>query len=373
MFVRRLESWDAAEAIRDDWNRLADGIPFRTWQWLGTWWQHYGAGRNWFVLAVCDTDGKLKGIAPWCIEHVPAFGRVLQWLGTGEVCSDHLSILCHAEDRTAVAAAIAQWLMDDSRPGDSSSEWDMISFDCLSTADPCLHTLLAELENRGCSIHRQPDLNTWYLPLPATWDEYRSSLSKSNRRHVRQVQERLIDSGRVSIHVAQSAEEFARAWPIFVDLHQRRQQSLGHAGCFARAPFANFLRQAAEHFFQLGNLELMWIEDGHEPMAAQLGLIGNKVKFAYQAGINPEMLADSPGWLIHTQSIKRGIENGNRGFDFLRGDESHKHRMGGQPQPTISVRVVPPRIGPIMLHKVWVTGNRVKNWIKAGLEKTGIR
>jgi hypothetical protein len=320
---------------------------------------------------VYDDAGQLKGIAPWYIEHAPAFGRVLQWLGAGAVCSEHLSILCAPEDHQAVATALAQWLMDDS--ADRSSEWDMMNFDCLSHGDPCMSLLLAELERHGCSVHRQPDLNTWYLPLPATWNEYRNSLSKSNRRHVKKVEEQLNHSGQLRLCTAETDEEFSRGWPLFVALHQRRQESLGHAGCFASSPFANFLRQAADSLFKLGKVELMWIEARSAPMAAQLGLIGGNVKYAYQAGINPDMLADSPGWMIHTQSIKRGIEGGNTGFDFLRGNESHKHRMGGQPQPTSSVRVIPPRLGPRMLHKVWVTGNTVKNWIKAGLEKSGMR
>ena len=55
------------------WNDLADGVPFRSWEWLETWWRHYGCledGRpkrdhQLFVLTVWDDDNRLIAIAPW--------------------------------------------------------------------------------------------------------------------------------------------------------------------------------------------------------------------------------------------------------------------------------------------------------------------
>jgi CelD/BcsL family acetyltransferase involved in cellulose biosynthesis len=108
-------------------------------------------------------------------------------------------------------------------------------------------------------------------------------------------------------------------------------------------------------------------------MAVQLAFLDGGVTHAYQVGINPDLLADSPGWIVHTQSIKRAIALGQTNFDFLRGDEPHKQRMGAQPRAMMTARVVSPRFGPTMVHKAWVTGTTVKNWIKAGLEKTGMR
>lgn len=372
MIVQRLTSWNEASTLKDPWNTLAQSIPFRRWEWLGTWWQHYGRGREWFVLAVYDEWGRLAGVAPWFVEHVPAFGRVVQFLGAGETCSDHLSVLCARQDSTAVTNALAEWLMNQSCSA-SGEDWNMINLDGVLSDDPVVCELLKQLEQLGCMVHRQNGFHSWRVPLPGTWDEYRSQLSKPNRRHVRVLQERLVDTGTVNIQAVESPDEFSRVWPLFVDLHQRRRQGLGQSGCFASPAFAGFARQVAEEFLRLGKLELLWIERAGEPMAAQLALIDGGVTYAYQVGVNPEMLADSPGWLVHTQSIKRAIAKGHMAFDFLRGDEPHKQRMGGEPQSMLKVRVVPPQLGATVLHKAWVTGTTVKNWIKAGLERTGMR
>ena len=66
------------------------------------------------VLAVydiveCETSGaegtrKLIGVAPWYLDFNPIKGNVLRWLGSGEVCTDHLSLICRPEDAERVAA-----------------------------------------------------------------------------------------------------------------------------------------------------------------------------------------------------------------------------------------------------------------------------
>lgn len=372
MLVERLESWSAAASLRESWNSLAGRVPFRQWEWLGTWWRHYGADQEWFVLAVRGPDGRLAGIAPWRRRHVSAFGNVVQFLGSGETCSDYLTVLCAEEDQAPVTAALAEWLLAaNQRAGDDG--WDMLHLDGIAANDGAMTQLLQHLKQNGCVVHARSDVHLWRIPLPDSWEGYRRQLSKPNRRHVRVLQERMVQPGRVSTHVATSGDDLTRAWAILVDLHQRRRRELGQAGCFASPRFAGFAWEAAEAFSERGALELLWIEHEGAPLAAQLGFLGGGATYAYQVGIDPAKRAESPGWLVHSESIKRAITLGHTTFDFLRGDEEYKHRMGAKGHPLWTIRVVAPRIGPRMLHTAWVTGDAVKDWIRAGLEKSGLR
>ncbi len=94
MRLTRLTTSEQFTALRPQWNALANGVPFRRWQWLENWWRVYGecpdgeAGRESLTLAVCDTTGTLIGLAPWYLEHSSQYGRVIRFLGSGEVCSD---------------------------------------------------------------------------------------------------------------------------------------------------------------------------------------------------------------------------------------------------------------------------------------------
>jgi CelD/BcsL family acetyltransferase involved in cellulose biosynthesis len=372
MHVERIASLGAAAKLREEWNRLAGDVPFRRWEWLGAWWEQYGEPEEGFALAVWRTDGGLAALAPWRRCQAPPFGAVVQFLGSGETCSDYLTVLCGDADRAEAIAALAQWLVDASGREDQSS-WDMLDLDGASAFDPALSLLLTHLEQHGCLVHQRTEINAWRIPLPENWNGYKRGLSKPNRRRVRVLQERFVDTGLATVHVAATTDELARGWAVLVDLHQRRRRELGQPGCFASDRFSLFARQAAEGFLALGKLELLWIEHESAPLAAQLAFLGADTTFAYQVGINPEKRDQSPGWLVHSESIKRAIAQGRTAFDFLRGDEPYKQHLGARPSPLQNIRVVPPRLGPKMLHSAWLTSGAVKSWIKTGLQRSGLR
>ena len=54
------------------------------------------------VLCVFDDADSLMGIAPWYLDCSAMHGRVLRPLGSGEVCSDYLGVLCHPAAEEAV-------------------------------------------------------------------------------------------------------------------------------------------------------------------------------------------------------------------------------------------------------------------------------
>src|SRR5438105_10011121 len=118
MHITHHTSFETLNPWSQSWNELARGVPFRSWQWLESWWGHYGcepngqAKRNYelFILAVWGDDGSLAGVAPWYRLHGRSGARSLRFLGDGEVCSDYLSILCSPAGEESVAAVLAQWL-----------------------------------------------------------------------------------------------------------------------------------------------------------------------------------------------------------------------------------------------------------------------
>jgi hypothetical protein len=103
---------DELVPLAADWDRLARGVPFRSWAWLSGWWRHYGvplriaSGRGGLcVLVVFDGLDTPVGIAPWYWRQSAARGRVVRFLGLGDVCSDYLSVLCQPTLEEPVAAA----------------------------------------------------------------------------------------------------------------------------------------------------------------------------------------------------------------------------------------------------------------------------
>ena len=348
----------------DDWERLAGGVPFRSWTWLTHWWRHYGPQSDGealrtrlATLCVFDDADALVGIAPWYLDCSAMRGRVLRPLGSGEVCSDYLGVLCQPAREEAVVGALADYLVQNALDdGPDALRWDLLALDGVDTEDRAMSALADNLAAAGCSVHRQARLSCWRLDLPTDWDQYFASLGKHLRRDARRL-ERELGAGRVTLHVATRLDELPRAMAILVDLHQRRRKTLGEKGCFASARFAGFYRDVVPELLRRGRVQLYWLEFDGRPAAAEYHLAGDGVLYVYQSGMEPELLEHKPGNLINLMIVRQAIERGYRAYDFLRGDEPYKARFGAQPRPSVELRIVPPRAA---AHCATISGRRGK-------------
>lgn len=357
----------------DDWDRLSGGVPFRSWAWLSVWWRHYGEhagsrrGARLFVPCVFDHADTLVGLAPWYLERGRAQGRVVRMLGSGEVCSDYLSVLCQPGREHQVTQALADYLTEDEYVKDRGHQpWDLLELTGIDAEDLAVGHLVEHLAQRGHTIHRRAGPNCWRIELPATWDEYLARLSKSHRKQLRRFQRNVLDTGRAVLHSVEHLGDLPRAIEVLIDLHQRR--AAGQPGCFASARFTAFHREVMPNLLRGGQLQLHWLELDGRPAAAEYHLAAAGVVYAYQSGVAPEILDEEPGRLITLATLQRAIEQGYRAFDFLRGDEPYKAHFRAQPRPSLAVRVVAKRSSAQLRHNLWLTGSNVKQWIKSSLK-----
>jgi len=352
MTVQFITTWQELAELELPWRELDNGVPFRSWDWLAVWWKHYGAGeqsrrdkpagslsseRQLYVLAVYGGDGRLLGIAPWYLDRTVVKGNILRWLGSGEVCTDHLSLVCRPEHQEQVAAEIADTLTS------RCDDWDRLDLNAVDAEDTAITKLVAALEERDCLASRHAADGCWSLDLPADWEDYLASISKSHRKQLRQLERRVLDSPRVKWHVATSAAELDAAWPVLVDLHQRRRRSLGEPGCFASRAFHEFHREVAGRFLDRGQLRVSWLELDGTAAAAEYHLADGTATYAYQGGVDPERLHEEPGRLSTILCLRRAIDEGHAQFDFLRGDEPYKAHWRAVARPTYDCRIVPNR------------------------------
>jgi CelD/BcsL family acetyltransferase involved in cellulose biosynthesis len=369
MQIIALSQWDELVPHADTWDRLARGVPFRSWTWLSTWWRHYGPqsandrGTRLMALGALDASGRLVGIAPWYMKRSAAKGWVLSWLGSGEVCSDYAGILCMPEDADRVTEAIAAHLTGSDCARGERNAWDLLEVDGVDAEDANVARLLRHLFERGCSQHENSPMRTWRLTLPASWDEFLAMVSKGHRKKLRRADRELFQTGRAALHTVETVEQLDSALNVLIDLHQKRRQMLGEPGCFASPRFAAFHREAARRMLLAGQLQLQWLELDGQAAAAEYQLVSQGVTYIYQAGIDPQHLADEPGHLITMATVKQAIEQGGRAVDFLRGDEPYKSHFRAVARPLLALRIVPGRALPRLRNKLWLAGRGVKRWL----------
>ena len=380
MTVQRISDWHDLARLEGPWNALAGGMPMRSWDWLATWWKHYGsaerrqadrahersAERQLYVLAVfgdapAGSNGArrpLLGVAPWYLDRTVIKGNVLRWLGSGEVCTDHLSLVCRPEDRDHVAAEIAEALTT------SFDDWDRIDLGGIDADDAAVGALIAGFEDRECLVSRHPADACWVLDLPASWDDYLASVSKSHRKQLRQLERRVLESNRIQWHRVDSFDKLPTAWDVLVDLHQRRRKSLGEPGCFASRAFHDFHREMVDRLLHAGQLRMSWMELDGKPAAAEYHFADGTTTYAYQGGVDPERLGEEPGRLSTILCLQAAIAEGHRRIDFLRGDEPYKAHWRAVPRPTFDYRVVPNRRLARLRGRVLSVTNLVGDWVR---------
>ncbi|HEX4147663.1 MAG TPA: GNAT family N-acetyltransferase, partial [Pirellulales bacterium] len=324
MSVECVTTAERLAELAGDWNRLSRGVPFRSWEWLGTWWSHYGErpgsrrSAELFTLAAFH-DGELIALAPWFVKTFPLHGRVVQFLGSGQVCTDYQTVLCKPGWETKVAAELGDWLSD--RSGQTGRQgWDQLELGGVDAGDAMLRSLSEALAGRGALAHCRAGHPCWRAELPASWEEYVATLSKSHRKELRGCRRRYFETGRAVLHTVTDEAALAAGMDSLIDLHQRRRRSLGDPGCFASPRFTSFHREVSARLLAQGQLRLHLLELDGEPVAAEYHVHGGDgVIYAYQSGIEVAALGHAPGRLATMAILRTAIAEGFRAFDMLRG------------------------------------------------------
>lgn len=334
--------------IADAWNALSGSVPFRHHDWLATWWRRFRRpGDELFVPLVYDGNRQLVGLAPWFIRRDRWLGRVVQFLGSGKVCSEYLTVLTAAGGEQVVAQSLAEWLTTE-----AARHWDLLDLDGVDRDDAALDSLVAELATQGHAVFERDRERTWRVGLSSSWEEFLGRLSKGRRAKIRAHERRLLDGG-VTLRQAHDVATLQEGLDVFDRLHRARRLTLGDEGCSSAPGFHRFLEEAAEPCLRANRLRLQWIEVRQEPAAIEIDLLGGDTLYYYQTGMNPNLAEISPGWLMQVASIKRAIDDGLACFDFLRGDEAYKASWGAQPRQLVQIRIAARRPWARLRHNAW--------------------
>jgi len=327
------------------------------------------------VLLVEDDLGSLVGAVPWYVE-TAANRRVIRFLGSGRVCSDYLTVFSLPERRSEVAEALAVWLTDANQTDNDDRTdfaWDRMELDGVTADDPALICLLASLQGRGCVQHTKQIDSSWQVTLPESWDEYLTKFSRSSRKKIRRQGRAMQKLGGTLIRDLTDPEQFEKAFDGFVTLHQRRWNSLGEPGCFACPKFAGFLREVSLRAVQDGSLRIRQVNFDGLPASVSFELVREGVAYLYQSGIEPDLLDQQPGHMGLISSVQHAFAEGLSKIDLLRGDEEYKSRWQAKPRELFHVQVIPDKAMAKIRHSVWLAQDQVKDWMRSGLEATGLR
>ncbi len=208
--------------------------------------------------------------------------------------------------------------------------WQRLLAPHLDATGGFLELLGAAAERHGLRVRLGETDPVVAMALPASWEDYLAQLSGKDRHELRRKRRRLeaaFPSARVR---ASTPATLDQDMDLFIALHTEEDSE---KGSFLRGWRADFFREMASHLSADGSLRLAFLEGDGDPLAATFGFVDETTYYLYNSTFVRRHQAASPGLYLVSALIQESIERGLRVFDFLKGTENYKFRLGGQLRP----------------------------------------
>jgi CelD/BcsL family acetyltransferase involved in cellulose biosynthesis len=324
-------------SLRGEWHdlfcRCPRTTPFNSWDWLFSWWQAYGGGRQLRVVLV-RLDGTLVGIAPLYIGQektslrTPC--RVMRFVGDGTFDSDHLGFLIDPSREDEVMRQFEDWLR-------RSGDWDVLALREID-GDSGLVAAMRDVAARLRLRFRSEESACAMLDLPASYEEFLQARQSRFRTKARSLM-RKIDQGEVVFETQCGAVGLRRTLRSLFDLHQRRWNAVGQPGVFGPRAKRLFYAHFVPRFARNGWLRLYSLRRGQEYVAHQLCFSVAGTTFLLQEGFDVSDPAASFGQMLRAAVVRQLIESGETRYDFLGGFSSHKEDWGARPGKVVHLLI----------------------------------
>ena len=322
MIVASLPTIEEAEPAWEQALGASDAATlFLTPWWQKTWWKHFGGGRELAVYVASDGQRSI-GVAPLVRTE-----GALELLGATDLF-DYRDFIVERGREEDFCASLLDHL--------SKLDWHTLRMESMREESSTLRALGGAAESAGLSVEIEPEDVAPIAVLPATWEEYVSGLSKKDRHELRRKIRRLEGAGQVTRSVCASPEQVPGMMAVFLRLH--RESSPDKAE-FMTAEREAFFIDAVGEAARRGRLRLETVALDGTPVASCLGFDYAGSFLLYNSGYDPEHSKLSVGIVSKALAIRGAIESGDSVFDFLRGSEDYKYRLGGQDRRVYCVLV----------------------------------
>ena len=287
--------------IHQEWTTAGFNLPplapatsvFPTRGYLELWWRHFGRGE----LSLVEDGAALVPL--W-----HALDGTVAFVGDEDLTDYHTPLGTGAG--TLLGAFVSQL------PSGTRFRFDSLPAEAA-------HELAAGL---GSGIAAMPHEDAFRIALPSDLESFLAGLRKKERHELRRKHRRFVEAAG-SPQLVEPADPVG----VFVGLHRKAE---GKKGRFMTAEREVFFRDLAA--LPGARIDILAGADG-APVAAAIGFEDAEAYYLYNSAYDPAAAAVSPGivllWMLFGAAITAGIPI----FDFLKGDEAYKLRLGAEARP----------------------------------------
>lgn len=291
------------------WRRLFDVAqdvsPFVSYEWFSIY------ARNLLLsdpqVVVFRVDGAVVGLMPATVS-----SDTLNFIGDERV-TDLNGMVCIPGYDKSIVDALADFVR---RRG---VKLDLYPLEAGSALASHLNELLS-----GVLVEKKDKCPL--LDLPRTYDDYLGSLDGKSRHELRRKMRKINGT---AIHVVETAD--------IESLLRLMAASDNSKGKFLTPDMVAFFSQLADTFNRIGWLRMRALLLDERPIGMILAFAMKERVYLYNMGFDPEFRSMSPGIMTVALDIQSAIREGYKYYDFLRGDEDYKYRLGAKERYTVRI------------------------------------
>lgn len=287
--------------------------PFLAPEWLQVWWDVFGKDYSSYIK-IGINNGNPVAVAPLKIS-----GGIASFIGSPDICDYQDFLIKEGEEEEFLSLLLA----DMKQEGVNRLHLQHLRPDSLAI------TRLVPIANSlGYSVGLKQEAVCPEMNLPETFDDYLAELAKKERHEIRRKLRRLLEKGDVGFYFTGGKHPFSSE---YMD-EFLRLISINHPAK------AKFMTPLMRQFFlkiweKIGPSEAMrfgCLEMQGEKIAMVLLFDYNNSIFLYNNAYNSKYASLGIGHISKVLAIKEAIDIGRHRWDFLKGDEEYKRRLGGK-------------------------------------------
>ena len=290
--------------------------------WLKVWWQEFKPEAE-LYLSVVRQDKNVIGIASLQVKDGKA-----SFVGSADVC-DYLDFII----APGKEADFFNALLDDLRQNGINS----LDLGHLRADSTVVTNLVAIARSRKYEVLLQEEAVSLELDLPSTWEGYLAMLNKKQRHEVRRKLRRLYEADNVTYQCIQvGQEEVGDLTDTFLKLFSLSREEKAN---FMTPRMESFFRSLAGAMAAVGRLRFGILKLDKLPVAMIMGFDYNETMYLYNSAYDPRYNYLSAGLLSKILCIEESIKRGVRRWDFLKGAEEYKYKLGGREIPLSTCQI----------------------------------
>ena len=280
--------------------------------WLEVWWHDFGSEAELYLGAI-RTGRTIAGIAPLLLR-----GTEASFIGSTDLC-DYLDFVIVPGKEVD----FFNILLDDLQ----GRGIRRLNLRPLKPNSSVLTYLVGIARNRNYDVSRKVEDVSLELDLPPTWQGYLNTLTQKQRHEVNRKLRRLGEAGDVNYRVVEDSDSLLDSMDLFLRLFR---QSREDKEIFLTNQIESFFRSLVKAMARSGLLRFGILELNASPVAVVMYFDYNNSVFLYNNGYDPKHSFLSVGLISKVLCLKDSVERGRSKFDFLKGAEEYKYRLGGK-------------------------------------------